>query len=169
LANLDEAEAFARVKNADIAFCRGIVFRLKSIGVNDERVLCTAFLVQTGSSFDEVFARFGREIATMVASITKDRTITRQLQEKQYVRQLQEAPWESVLVKLCEISASLKVIKESELSKAKKSKMLKQNIYYLNVLKKNIVENKVKTPGIEKLLDGANEVICFFKHKPIQF
>ncbi len=169
MTELDEAEAFARAKDADVAFCRGIVFRLKSIGVNDERVLCTAFLMQAGLPFDEIFARFGREIATMVVSITKDRTVPRQIQEKQYVRQLQDASWESALVKLCEISAYLKVIKEAELSKAKRGKMLKQNIYYLNVLKRKIVENRAKTPGIEKLLEGANETICFFKHRPIQF
>jgi (p)ppGpp synthase/HD superfamily hydrolase len=166
---IQEAEQYARIKNADVAFCNGIVFRLKSIGVNDERVLCSAFLSQTKASFDEIYARFGREIATLVTSISRDFTLPKQKQEEQYTKQLQDAPWEAILIKLCEISANLKIIKESEMSKTKRSKQLKQNIHYLNVLKKKIAENKSTTPAVERLLDGANETLVHFRQKPIKF
>lgn len=169
MVTIEEAEAFARTKNADINFCKGIVFRLKSIGVNDEQILCSAFLCYTNASFDEVFARFGREIATIVASLSKDRTLPKQRQEEQYIKQIQEAPWNSILIKLCEISANLKVIKESEISKTKRSKLLKQNVHYLHVLKKRISENKAATPGVERLLEGANETLIHFKQRPIRF
>lgn len=166
---IESAEAFARTKNADINFCKSIVFRLKSIGINDEQILCSAFLCHANSSFDEIHARFGREIATRVTSISKDAALPRQRQEEQYVKQLQDAPWESILIKMCEISANLKILKDSELSKTKRNKILKQNIHYLVVLKKKISENKIKTPGIEKLLDGANETLIYFKQRPINF
>jgi len=169
MSTIESAEAFARAKNADINFCKSIVFRLKSIGVNDERILCCAFLCHASSSFDEIHARFGREIATGVASISRDLTLPRKTQEEQYTKQLQDAPWESILVKMCEISATLKILKDSELSKTKRGKMLKQNVHYLNVLKKKISENKIKTPGIERLLDGANETLLYFKQRPINF
>lgn len=164
---LEEAESFARARNADIPFCKSIVFRLKSVGVNDERILCAAFLQNARSDFDEVFERFGREIATIVASIVKDTSLPKARQEEQYVKQLQNAPWESVLVKLCEISANLKFIKESDLSRSKRGKMLRQNIHHLSILKKQIKENRVNTPGIEKLLDGVNETLLYFKQKPL--
>jgi (p)ppGpp synthase/HD superfamily hydrolase len=166
---IESAEAFARAKNADINFCKSIVFRLKSIGVNDEQVLCCAFLCHANSSFDEIHARFGREIATYVTSISKDLALPRQRQEEQYIKQLQDAPWESILIKMCEISANLKILKDFELSKTKRGKILKQNIHYLNVLKKKISENKTRTPGIERLLDGANETLTHFKQRPISF
>ena len=166
---IESAEAFARAKNSDINFCKSIVFRLKSIGVNDEQILCCAFLCYANSSFDEIHTRFGREIATIVTSISKDITLPRQKQEEQYIKQLQDAPWESVLIKLCEISATLKILKDSVLSKTKRGKILKQNVHHLNVLKKKISENKDKTPGIEKLLDGANETLIHFKQRPISF
>ena len=166
---IESAEAFARAKNADINFCKSIVFRLKSIGVNDEQVLCCAFLCHSNSSFDEIHARFGREIATGVTSISRDLTLPKKMQEEQYIKQLQDAPWESILIKLCEISATLKVLKDSELSKTKRGKILKQNVHYLNVLKKKISENKIKTPGMERLLDGANETLVYFKQRPINF
>jgi (p)ppGpp synthase/HD superfamily hydrolase len=166
---IEEAEAFARAKGADIDFCKGVVFRLKSIGINDEQTLCSAFLCYANSGFDEIYSRFGREIATVVASISKDRTLPKQRQEEQYTKQLQGAPWHSILIKLCEISANLKVLKESGLSKTKRTKLLKQNMHYLNVLKKKISENRAETPGVERLLDGANETLVYFKQRPIKF
>ncbi|NDB33402.1 MAG: hypothetical protein EB160_08255 [Nitrososphaeria archaeon] len=72
-------------------------------------------------------------------------------------------------MKLCEISANLKLIKESELSKNKRRKLLKQNIHWLNVLKGNIRDNQDKLLGLPKLLDGANETITHFGHRPIKF
>jgi len=166
---IDEVEAYARAKNADIAFGKGIVFRLKSIGIMDEMVLHSAFLCNTNSSFDEIHARFGREIAVLVTSLTRDKSLPRQRQEEQYVKQLQDASWESILIKLCEISANLKIIKESGMSKTKRGKLLKQNIHYLNVLKNKIIENKAKTQGIDRLLDGVNETLTHFGQRPIKF
>ncbi|WP_100181873.1 bifunctional (p)ppGpp synthetase/guanosine-3',5'-bis(diphosphate) 3'-pyrophosphohydrolase [Candidatus Nitrosotenuis aquarius] len=169
MATLDECEAYARGKGADIPFCMGVVFRLKSIGITHEQILCSAILSQTKSTFDELFERFGRDVAVMATSIMRDTTQPKKKQEESYVEQIQQAPWESVLIKLCEISANLKVIKESELSKNKRRKLLKQNIHYLNVLKKNIAENQDKALGLSKLLDGANETIMHFGHRPIKF
>lgn len=169
MATLDECEAYARGKGADIPFCMGVVFRLKSIGITHEQILCSAILSQTKSTFDELFERFGRDVAVMATSIMRDMTQPKKKQEESYVEQIQQAPWESVLIKLCEISANLKVIKESELSKNKRRKLLKQNIHYLNVLKKNIAENQDKALGLSKLLDGANETIMHFGHRPIKF
>ncbi len=166
---INEVEAYSRAKHADITFCRGIVFRLKSIGVTDETVLYSAFLSNSNSNFDEIHARFGREIAVLVTSITKDKSLPKQLRDEQFVKQLQSAPWESILIKLCEISAHLKIIKESNISKTKRGKLLKQNIYQLNVLKNKIIENRAKTPGIYRLLDGVNETLAYFGQRPIKF
>jgi (p)ppGpp synthase/HD superfamily hydrolase len=169
MVTIQEAESYARAKNADIAFCKGVVFRLKSIGVTDEQILCSAFLYQTKAGFDELYSRFGREIATTVASISKDISLPKQRQAEQYIEQLQSAPWESILIKLCEISANLKTIKESEMSKTRRSKLLKQNVHYFNVLKNKIAQNRSKTPGLERLLDGVNETLTHFGQKPIKF
>ena len=169
MATLKECEDYARSKGADVAFCMGVVFRLKSIGITHEQILCSAILSQTISSFDEIFARFGRDVAVMATSIMKDLSQPAKNQESSYIEQLQAAPWESVLIKLCEISANLKLIKESELSKTKRSKMMKKNIHYLNSLKKNIRENQDKALGLQRLLDGANETISELGYRPIKF
>ncbi len=169
MATLEECEVYARGKNADIAFCMGVVFRLKSIGISHEQILCSAILSQTRASFDELFERFGREVAVMSTAISRDHSLPKKRQEEAYVEQLKAAPWEAVLIKLCEISANLKVIKESQLSRTKRSKLLKQNIHYLNVLKTNIAENRDKVLGLDKLLDGANETIAHFGHRTIKF
>jgi hypothetical protein len=61
------------------------------------------------------------------------------------------------------------MIKESEMSKTKRGKLLKQNVHYLNVLKKKVTENKSATPGVERLLDGVNETLVYFRQRPIKF
>ncbi|MEO9310445.1 MAG: bifunctional (p)ppGpp synthetase/guanosine-3',5'-bis(diphosphate) 3'-pyrophosphohydrolase [Nitrososphaera sp.] len=169
MVTVEEAEAYARAKNVDIQFCKGVIFRLKSIGVTDESVLSSVFLCQADFNFDEIHARFGREIAVLVASLARDQNLPRQKQEEQYIKQLKDASWNSTLIKLCEISARLKLIKESEMSKSKRNKILKQNIHYLLVLKNKITEKKPKTPGIEKLLDGINETLAQFGQREIKF
>lgn len=169
MATLQECEDYARGKGADIAFCNGVVFRLKSIGITHEQILCAAILSQTKASFDELFERFGRDVTVLATSILKDDTLPKKRQEEAYVTQLQNAPWEAVLIKLCEISANLKLIKETELSKAKRKKLLSANIHYLNVLKSNIEQNQDKALGLAKLLDGANETLVHFGRRPIDF
>lgn len=169
MANIQDAESFARGKNANIDFCRGVVFRLKSIGIAEENTLCSAILAQTKASFDEIYERFGREIATMTTSISRDQRLPRQKQEEQYVKQLQSAPWDATLIKLCEISANLKLLKETEISKTKRSKQLKKELHYLNALKSSINLNKSQTPGVIRLLDGINENLTHFKQRTIKF
>lgn len=169
MATIEQAEAYARAKNVDVSFCRGVVFRLKSIGVTDESILSSVFLCQAGAKFDEIYARFGREIAVLVASLTRDQGLTRQRREEQYIKQLKDASWDSTLIKLCEISAHLKLIKETEMSKSKRNKVLKQNMHYLLALKNKIAENRSRTPGIEKLLDGINETLVHFGQREIKF
>ena len=144
MATLKECEDYARSKGADVAFCMGVVFRLKSIGITHEQILCSAILSQTRSSFDEIFARFGRDVAVMATSIMKDLSQPAKNQESSY-------------------------IKESELSKTKRSKMMKKNIHYLNSLKKNIRQNQDKALGLQRLLDGANETISELGYRPIKF
>jgi hypothetical protein len=60
-------------------------------------------------------------------------------------------------------------MRESDISKTKRSKMLKQNTHHLNVLKNKIVEGKAKTPGIDRLFDGINETLSHFGQRTIKF
>jgi hypothetical protein len=88
-------------------------------------------------------------------------------QEQQYVKQLKDASWEAKLIKLCDISANLKDLKNIPWSKTKKSKEVKKKLYYLNLIKSELIKNKSQVPGIQGIIDGINEVLISFNQRPI--
>ena len=82
---LKNAELFAKTKHSGKLKKSGITYskhledvvsRLKSLGVNDEEVLCTGWLhdilEDTDTSFDELFEKFGRRVAVLTLSLTKN-------------------------------------------------------------------------------------------------
>jgi len=150
----------------------GVVTRLKNLGITDEDVMCAAWLhdtiEDTKTTFDEIEQRFGDKVAVLVLSLSKDRSLSKAKQEEQYVKQLKEASFNAKLIKLCDISANLKDIKNSTLSKTKKVKTVRKIVRYLNAIKPRLVNNKDQIPGITSLINGINEVVVSHGQRPIK-
>lgn len=150
-----------------------VVARLKNLGVSDEDVLSAAWLHDTindtQTSFDEIDQRFGSRVAVLVLSISKDKSLSRSVQEEQYVKQLRESPLEAKLIKLCDISANLRDLKNSQFSKTRKTKEMKKRVYYLNVIKTDLVKNKDQVPGIAALVNGINDIIIQYGMRQVIF
>jgi len=85
---LKNAELFAKSKHAGKLKKSGVTYskhledvvsRLKSLGINDEEVLCAGWLhdilEDTDTSFDELFEKFGRKIAVLILSLTKNKFV----------------------------------------------------------------------------------------------
>lgn len=100
-------------------------------------------------------------------ALSKDKNLSKGKREQQYVKQLKDASWEVKLIKLCDISANLKDLKNTSWSKTKKSKEVKKKLYYLNLIKPELVKNKSQVPGIHGMISGINEVLVSFKQRPI--
>ncbi|MGI0061685.1 MAG: HD domain-containing protein [Nitrosotalea sp.] len=152
-------------------YLAAVVARLKNLGITDDDVLSAAWLHDTidnaKTSFDELDKRFSSRVAVLVLSISKDQSIPRSMQEEQYVKQLKESPIEAKLIKLCDISANLKDLKNSSFSKTRKTKELKKKLYYLNVIKTDLIKNKVQIPGITGLVNGINDIAILHGLRPI--
>lgn len=148
-----------------------VVARLKNLGVTDEDTISAAWLHDTindtSTSFDELDQRFGSKVAVFVLSISRDKSLPRSLQEEQFVKQLKESPLEAKLIKLCDISANLRDLKNSQFSKTRKSKEMKKRIYYLNVIKTDLAKNKDKIPGVVSLINGINDIISSHGLRPV--
>lgn len=178
---LQAAENFAKERHAGMTrkdgvtpffdHLSGVVARMKNLGVTDEDILCAAWLhdilEDTKTSFSELDSRFGSKIAVLVLSLSKDKSLPKARQEEQYVKQLKEASRDAKLIKLCDISANLRDIKNSSLSKTKKVKTVRKILHYLNTIKPDLVKNKALVPGIQNLIDGINDLIALFGQKPI--
>ncbi len=149
----------------------GVVNRLKNLGVTNKDVLCAAWLhdiiEDTDVTFDQINERFGREVAVIVLSLSKDQNIPKKDREMQYINQLKDAPFQTKIIKLCDISANLKDLVNAPISKTQKNKQIKKILHYLRIIKNDITENKSKYPKIQEIIDGINTICVKFNQKPI--
>lgn len=149
----------------------GVVNRLKNLGVTDKDVLCAAWLhdiiEDTDVTFDQINERFGREVAVIVLSLSKDQNILKKDREIQYISQLKDASFQTKIIKLCDISANLKDVANAPISKTQKNKQIKKILHYLRIIKNDIIENKSEYPKIQEMIDGINTICVKFNQKPI--
>ncbi len=154
-------------------YLSGISDRLKNLGISDEEILSASLLCQiindSKSNFDEIDKRFGSKIAVMVLSLSKDKNLPSTIREEQYVKQIREAPIEIKLIKLCEISANIKELKNASFSQTRKIKQIKKNMYYLNIIKPDLIKNKPNYPSINTLISSINEVLVKYKQRTVSF
>ena len=149
----------------------GVVNRLKNLGFTDKDVLCAAWLhdiiEDTDVTFDQINERFGREVAVIVLSLSKDQNILKKDREVQYINQLKDASFQTKIIKLCDISANLKDLANAPISKTQKNKQIKKILHYLRIIKNDIIENKSEYPKIQEIIDGINTICVKFNQKPI--
>ncbi len=152
---------------------KDVVSHLKSLGIIDEDVLCSGWLhdtiEDTDTTFDDLYERFGKKVAVLVFSLSKDKKLPKKERERLYVKQLKDAPLDAKIIKLCDISANLKdmVKPNSKMSKNKMKKTAKQKRHYLLVIKNDIIENKSNYPKISNLIKGINSVLVKNRQKPV--
>lgn len=149
----------------------GVVNRLKNLGITDKEILSAAWLhdiiEDTDVTFDQINERFGREIAVIVLSLTKDQNIPRKDREVQYTNQLKNASLQAKIIKLCDISANLKDLANAPISKTQKNKQIKKILHYLRIIKNDISESKSKYPKIQEIIDGINTICVKFNQNMI--
>ncbi|MEO9277830.1 MAG: HD domain-containing protein [Nitrososphaera sp.] len=155
------------------AYLTGIADRLKNLGISDDEILSAALLCQTindsKATFDEIDQIFGSKIAVIVLSLSKDINLPNTIREETYTKQLRDAPIETKLIKLCDISANIKELKNSSVSSTKKIKQIRKNIHYLNIIKPDLIKNKTNMPSLSMLISGINEVLVQYRQRPVLF
>jgi len=183
VSKVESAEFYARDKHKNMTRNDGItlyskhledvVSLLKSLGITDEDILCSGWLhdtiEDTDIKFDDLYERFGKKVAVLVYSLSKNEKLPKKERERLYVKQLKDAPMDAKIIKLCDISANLKDMAKpnSKMSKNKMKKTAKQKRHYLNVIKNDIIENKSNYPKISNLIKGINSVLVKNRQKPV--
>lgn len=80
-------------------------------GVSDEDVLCAALLhdtiEDTTVDYDELLAKFGRDVADLVAVLSKDSRLPESEREAAYLKGLASASWKARLVKISDVYDNL--------------------------------------------------------------
>ena len=150
---------------------KSVVNRLKNIEMIDEDVLAAAWLhdiiENTDTTFDEIDQLFGKKVALLVLSLTKDNNVSKIVQEQQYVKQLRRSSLEAKMIKLCDIASNLKQIHNSSMSKTKRIKTIMKILHYTNAIKNDILKNIKRYPNLAKIIEDVNEVILWYNQRPI--
>ncbi len=80
-------------------------------GCTDEKVLASAYLhdviEDTTVDYDNLLKDFGREVADIVACLSKDPRVVESEREQLYHEQLAAGPWQARLVKLADVYDNL--------------------------------------------------------------
>lgn len=179
---LDQARYFAidkfrtrRTKSGItyIEYLDEIVNRLKSIGIIDQEILAAGILYDilenSDTTFEEVFEKFGRRIAVIVSSLTRDSKISIKERELQYIRQIKNANFESKIIIFCAICTDLKDIQKSNLSKSQRNKNLRKKSHLMRMIKDDLKSYRMNFPKINEMVNGINYILSENKQRIIEF
>lgn len=148
-----------------------VVKRLKKLGINNEDILCAGWLhdtiEDTNTDYDDISKKFGRKVADIVSSLTKDNRLEKNEQEKRYLVQLKNASWEAKAVKLGDIIANIADLKNSRYSRDEKIEQVRKKILYLRTIKYAIILHKSKFSGIRKVERELNDLLVFYNQDKI--
>ena len=148
-----------------------VVSRLKSIGITNNDVLCAGWLhdtmEDTNTTFDEISELFGKQVALLVLSLSKDESLPKKEKESNYAKLLRDASFEAKLVKLCDISANLKDLDDS-MSKTKKKRIVTKKLHYLRIVKNDLARHLSEYPKMTSLIDGINQIAKEYHQRPIE-
>lgn len=95
-----------------VAHCFRVAMTIRHIfGCDDETTLTAALLhdtiEDTTVDYDEIFEGFGKEVADLVAAMTKNMALPEPERERRYDEQLARADWRARLIKLGDVHDNL--------------------------------------------------------------
>jgi (p)ppGpp synthase/HD superfamily hydrolase len=109
-------------------------------GVEDARVLTAAVLhdtiEDTTTDYDDLHERFGDDVATWVAALSKDTRRRDDEREREYMAELARSPWQVQVCKLADIFDNL--LDSSSMPAEKQRTTFKRSHDYLQALQTNL-------------------------------
>ncbi len=98
-------------KSTTFLHLQDVVKNLKKMKVTDEDTICAGWLhdtiEDTDTDFDAIKGRFGKRVADIVVSVTKDNRLPRKQRELKYARDLKASSVKAKLVKIADILANV--------------------------------------------------------------
>jgi len=121
VSNVTNARNFAKKKHAGqlrkngktttFSHLKDVVKNLKKMKVTNKDIICAAWLhdtiEDTDTDFDSIKDRFGKNIADIVVSVTKDNRLPKKQREMKYGKDLKDSSTKAKLVKIADILANV--------------------------------------------------------------
>ena len=143
-----------------------VVQNLQKIGVKDDSVLCAGWLhdtiEDTATDYDDIYEKFGKKCADMVASLTKDTRLAKPKREREYVIRLKRASPDAKIVKLCDVWANIADLENTSYSFEKKKRQVIEKLRYLDAIMPQIIRYKTKYPGLILAQKDLEELLSYY-------
>ena len=98
-------------KTTTFSHLKDVVRNLKKMKVTNEEIICAAWLhdtiEDTDTDYDSIKDRFGKNIAEIVVSVTKDNRLPKKQREIKYLKDLKASSAKAKLVKIADILANV--------------------------------------------------------------
>ena len=121
MSDITQARSFAKRKHlgqlrkngktTTFSHLKDVVRNLKKMKVTDEEIICAAWLhdtiEDTDTDYDSIKDRFGKNIAEIVVSVTKDNRLPKKQREIKYQKDLKASSAKAKLVKIADILANV--------------------------------------------------------------
>ena len=121
MTDISDARNFAKKKHAGqlrkngktttFSHLKDVIKNLKKMKVTNKDIICAAWLhdtiEDTDTDFDSIKDRFGKNIAEIVVSVTKDNRLPRKQREIKYGKDLKSSSTKGKLVKIADILANV--------------------------------------------------------------
>ena len=121
MSNIVQARNFAKKKHAGqlrkngktttFSHLEDVVKNLKKMKVANDDIICAGWLhdtiEDTDTDFDIIKDRFGRKVADIVVSVTKDNRLPKEQREIKYAKDLKSSNAKAKLVKIADILANV--------------------------------------------------------------
>jgi guanosine-3',5'-bis(diphosphate) 3'-pyrophosphohydrolase len=121
MSKVTEARNFAKKKHAGqlrkngktttFSHLKDVVKNLKKMKVTNNDTICAAWLhdtiEDTDTDFDSIRDRFGKNVADIVVSVTKDNRLPKKQREIKYAKDLKSSNIKSKIVKIADILANV--------------------------------------------------------------
>ena len=121
MSDITQARSFAKRKHlgqlrkngktTTFSHLKDVVRNLKKMKVTNEEIICAAWLhdtiEDTDTDYDSIKDRFGKNIAEIVVSVTKDNRLPKKQREIKYQKDLKASSAKAKLVKIADILANV--------------------------------------------------------------
>ncbi len=121
MSNITDARKFAKRKHAGqlrkngktttFSHLKDVVKNLKKMKVTDSDIICAGWLhdtiEDTDTDFDSIKEKFGKNVADIVVSVTKDNRLPKKQREMKYGKDLKSSNSKAKLVKIADILANV--------------------------------------------------------------
>ena len=121
MSNVSDARSFAKKKHegqlrkngktTTFSHLKDVVKNLKKMRVTNKDIICAAWLhdtiEDTDTDFDSIKDGFGKNVAEIVVSVTKDNRLPRKQRERKYAKDLKSSSTKAKLVKIADILANV--------------------------------------------------------------